>query len=194
MSKPIVKAVTDTIKDAQKPVTNFAAGLVGLWGGNFVLSKIPDLEFLLKIPVVGKFLSKVSPGLAIIVLAILLDKKFKNQMVESGAFALGLVGFTNILKRLTADAPEGSIFQKVNAALPVGLGGVSQGHSVNAGHYPASYFIDSKMAYDRIPEKTVSGLGNTAYSLEGQKGSDAFKLEGFGRLGSANAFMLEGRR
>src|SRR5688572_17872286 len=180
MAKEIVKQVTDTAKGLTKPAGNFAAGVVGLVGGNLVLSKIPDLTFLLNIPVVGKFLSKVSPGVAVMVLAFLLDKKIKNEMVQSGAFTLGLVGFVNVLKRLTSEAPADSIFAKINANLPAGLGGVSQGHAVNAGHYPASFYTDSDKAYTRIPQ-AVQGLGEIAYKLEGAgtPGASAFKLEGF---------------
>lgn len=188
--------VEQTVKKVTAPAIKFGAGVAGLIGGNMIVSRIPDLAFLLNIPVVGKFLSKVAPGVAIMVLALLLDKKFKNELIQTGAFTLGLVGFVNALKRLTADGAPDSILAKVNAALPTGLGGVSQGHAVNAGHYPASYFVDSKNAYDRIPEaKPVNGLnGSTAFLLEGQKGANAFALEGFGRLGAANAFLLEGRR
>lgn len=189
-------AIVNEVKKAGKPLGHFAAGLGGLVGGNLVVSKIPDLAFLMNIPVVGKFLSKVAPGVAIMFLAIMLDRKFKNEFVQSGAFTLGLVGFVNALKRLTAEAPAGSIFEKINSHLPTGLGGVSQGHAVNAGHYPASYFVDSRNAYDRIPETpAVNGLGaSSAFLLEGQKGASAFALEGFGKLGNANAFLLEGRR
>lgn len=188
--------VEQTVKKVTAPATKFGAGVAGLIAGNMIVSRIPDLAFLLNIPVVGKFLSKVAPGVAIMVLALLLDKKFKNELIQTGAFTLGLVGFVNALKRLTADGAPDSILAKVNAALPTGLGGVSQGHAVNAGHYPADYYIDSNKAYNRIPEKPVSGLGNSAYELEGAgtKGTTAFALEGFGRLGAGNAFLLEGRR
>ena len=187
--------VEQTVKKVTAPAAKFGAGVAGLIGGNILVSKIPDLAFLLNIPVVGKFLSKVAPGVAIMFLALMLDRKFKNELVQSGAFTLGLVGFVNALKRLTADSTPDSIFAKVNAALPTGLGGVSQGHAVNAGHYPASFYVDSDKAYTRIPEKTVGGLGDVAYKLEGAgtPGASAFKLEGFGRLGG-NAFLLEGRR
>lgn len=183
-------AIPAKVKEIGKPVGHFAVGVGGLTVGNIVLSKIPDLAFLEKIPVVGVYLSKIAPGAAMMFLAYMLDKKIQNEFAKTGAFTLGIVGFINAAKRLTATAPEGSLLQKVNSYLPTGLGGVSQGHPVNSGHYPASYFVDSNKAYERIPEKTVSGLGN-AYSLEGagRNGGTAFKLEGFG-----NAYSLEGRR
>src|SRR5688572_9240664 len=106
-------AIVNEVQKAGKPVGHFAAGLGGLVGGNLIVSKIPDLAFLLNIPVVGKFLSKVAPGVAVMFLAIMLDKKIKNEFVKSGAFTLGLVGFVNAVKRLTADSAPGSIFEKI---------------------------------------------------------------------------------
>ncbi|WKZ60793.1 MAG: hypothetical protein QY309_04765 [Cyclobacteriaceae bacterium] len=184
--------VEATVKKVTAPAAKFGAGVAGLVIGNMVVSRIPDLTFLARIPVVGNFLSKVAPGVAVMFLALLADKKFKNDLVQSGAFALGLVGFINAVKRLTAGGAEGSFMARVHSALPTGLGGVSQGHAVNSGHYPPTHWTESNAAYDRIPGK-VSGLGN-AYALEGAgtPGSTAFKLEGFGRLG--NAYQLEGRR
>jgi hypothetical protein len=186
------------VKKVTAPAGKFGAGVAGSILGNIVVSKIPDLQFLLNIPVVGKFLSKVAPGVAIMFLALMLDKKFKNEFVQSGAFTLGIVGFVNALKRLTSDGAPDSILQKINSALPTGLGGVSQGHAVNTGQYPPGYYVDSNKAYTRIPEQAqaaIQGLGEVAYKLEGAgtPGASAFKLEGFGRLGG-NAFLLEGRR
>lgn len=183
--------VEATVKKVTAPAAKFGAGVAGLIVGNIVVSKIPDLTFLTKVPVVGNFLSKVAPGVAVMFLALLADRKFKNELVQSGAFTMGLVGFVNALKRVTAGGAEGSLMSRVNAALPTGLGGVSQGHAVNAGHYPPTHWTDSNKAYTRIPAHAgVNGLGN-AYSLEGAgtPGANAFKLEGFG-----NAYSLEGRR
>lgn len=160
--------VAETVKSVAKPAKKFGAGTVGLIGGSIITSKIPELSFLANIPVVGQYLAKLAPGAAVMFLAYLLNKKFQNDLVQAGAFGLGLAGFANAVKRLTNGTP----LQMVSDAVPAGLGVVRD--PTNYGQYPPSYYIDSNKAYSRLngaPSEAyqLNGAG-TAYRLSGMKG------------------------
>ena len=174
--------VQNTVKKAAKPAIKFGAATVGLTAGTIIAGKMPELGFLMNIPVVGKYLAKLAPGAAVMFIAYMLNSRVKNELVKAGAFGMGLAGFANAFKRVTSEIP---MLAQVSNAIPAGLG--YGGHTSNTGQYPPDFYLNSGRAYTRIPQKSVNGLGSAAYSLEGS--SNAFKLEG---LGSA-AYSLEGR-
>jgi len=167
--------IEQTVKKVTKPAIKFGAATGGLVVGSLVANKIPELTFLMNIPVVGKYLSRMAPGVAVMVAAYLLNAKVKNELVQAGAFGMGLAGFANAFKRIAADIP---VLSMISDSIPSGLGNTSQGHAINAGHYPPTHWIDSNKAYTRSL--------NGPYSLEGTEGKGAYAL-------GNTAFALEGR-
>lgn len=170
--------VTETVKSVTKPAAKFGAGTAGLIGGSLVASKIPELTFLMNIPVVGQYLSKIAPGAVVMVLAFLLNKKFENELVKAGAFGMGLAGFANAVKRLTNGTP----LQMISDAVPAGLGIVKL--PTNYGDYPPA-----------LQASTLRGLkgAGQAYNLSGGE-SKAYNLTGVKGLGEAGkAYLLSGQ-
>jgi len=152
------------VKEGANKVGEFAAVGGGLVAGTIVGSKIPSMDFLLKVPVVGEWLAKLAPGTLLMVLAYLGGSKFKNDYAQAAAMGLGWAGVLDALRRSGALA-------KINEMFPTGLSGL--GIVQNDGAYPPEYFLKSNWA-----NRSLNGLGETSgNSLQGSDRA-AFGLQG----------------
>jgi len=146
---------TKDVKEGASKVGEFASVGGGLVAGTIVGSKIPSMDFLTKVPVVGDWLAKLAPGALLMVLAYVGGSKLKNEYAQAAAMGLGWAGVLDALRRSGALA-------KINEMFPTGLSGL--GLVQNYAAYPASYFLDSNRADGG---RTLSGLGENGISLQG---------------------------
>lgn len=170
-------AVTKVTTTAGK----FGSAAAGLALGRLVTSRIPALDFLNKIPVVGAYLAALAPGSLVMVLAYLAGKKFNNDYADYGATGLGLAGFIDILKRT-------GLLDKVNSMIPgANLNGL--GIVQNFGAYSPDYFLKSNWA-ERAPALNGPGADARSFSLQGISDTGAFGLQG--AESDKKAFGLQG--
>lgn len=168
-------AITATdVKKGASNVGKFASVGGGLVAGTLVLSKIPSLDFLTKIPVAGEWLAKLAPGALTMVLAYLASDRFQNEYVKSASMGMGWAGVLDTLKRT-------GLLDKINSYFPTGLSGL--GIVQNYANYPPDYFLKSNWAGSRI-----NGLAGNGESLQG-----AASLQGATSLqGAATGRSLQG--
>lgn len=171
-------AITATdVKKGASNVGKFASVGGGLVAGTLVLSKIPSLDFLMKVPVVGDYLSKLAPGTLTMVLAYLASDRFDNEYVKSASMGMGWAGVLDTLKRT-------GLLDKINSFFPTGLSGL--GIVQNNGAYAPDYFLKSNWAGSRMDG--LAGLGANGNSLQG-----AASLQGASSLqGPATGKSLQG--
>lgn len=146
----------DVVKETTSNLAKFGSQAGGLVLGSIVMKKVGEV-LPASLPAIAQ---KIIPGALGMVLAFFLNKKFGNQYVKNAAMGLGLAGFVDVLKKVTADIPA---LQQVSTALPTlsGLGRI--GYVQNYGDYPPNYFLDS----NRQLSRALSGPNETAYNLMG---------------------------
>lgn len=146
----------DVVKETTSNLAKFGSQAGGLVLGSIVMKKVGEV-LPASLPAIAQ---KIIPGALGMVLAFLLNKKFSNEYVKNASMGLGLAGFVDVLKKITADIPA---LAQVSNALPTvsGLGRI--GYVQNDGDYPPSYFLDS----NRQMSRPLSGINETAYNLTG---------------------------
>jgi hypothetical protein len=166
---------TVIVKSA-KESGKFGAGTAGLLAGGLLVSKLPTLDALKKIPGVGEILSQLAPGMLLMFGAFIANMKTDNDYIKNGLYGVGMAGVLDILRRT-------GLLAKINNAADTGLKGL--GIVQNFGAYSPDYFMKSNWA-----ERPLNGLGaadTKAFTLQGND-ANSFGLQG----SKEKSFALQG--
>lgn len=104
----VAKTVQDKGGDA---LMAGVAGTLTLLGGAFGASKIPDLEIAKKIPVVGEYVAKSFPAIAMLGISAFAAMQSNDKKVQAGAIGLAIAGVIDGLRR-------NGVFSKVLTVIP----------------------------------------------------------------------------
>lgn len=162
--------ITQGGKKAVGVAGKYAAGVLGLMGSYFLLSKIPKSNIAI--------LDKIVPGIAAMTVAYVVGSRVDNPAAKFAASGLGIAGAADLIKK-TVGPMLPAILQ---SALPTLSGFGYPGYkAVNTGDYPPNYYKDN----------AFQGLGTNPYALSGNEpllGTSPYALSGMG----TNPYALSG--
>lgn len=166
--------ITSGGKKAVSVVGKYAAGVVGLVGSYFLLSKIPKSN--------QPIIDKVLPGIVAMTAAYVIGSRVDNPTAKFASAGLGIAGAADLIKK-TVGPMLPSMLQN---ALPTLSGlGYPGYRAVNQGDYPPNYYKDN----------AFQGLGTNPYALSGGMGTNPYALSGneplMGGMGT-NPYALSG--
>lgn len=164
------KEKATVIQKSASALGEFGSATGGVLLGGFLGLKMPEIEALKKIPGVGDWIAKLTPGALLVLIAYMGSTRVKNEYGQHALMGVGIAGVLDMLRR-------SGLLAKINSAAETGLKGLrglkgNMGIVQNFGAYSPDYFLKSNWA-----TRPLNGPDARAFSLQGPK-EQSFSLQG----------------
>lgn len=113
----LTNVVTAVKKEAVPTMVKAGISTAAVLAGSAGVALVPDVTVLEKVPVVGTYLSKSAPGLALIIASGVVAFKVKDEKAQLAAIGGAIAGTIDILRR-------NGVLAMINSKIQTGLNGL----------------------------------------------------------------------